>query len=523
MLELLITSSLLILVLCMIRLMLKGKINPRLQYALWLLVVLKLLPVTLLPGISYHPVKSQMSVMNFIAGNQLIDSGTIVNEDTDSDVERKNNHETRSETSTEEPADYMTATQSRFPVRWIWIAGMMIGGIWFTFVNLRFRKYLLDHRRPFEVENCFLKVYVVEGLRTPCISMIHFSNAIYITKEVSENPEQLAHVIKHEYCHYRHRDYIWTWVRCCYLIFYWFDPLVWLAAYLSKKDGELACDSHVIRSMNQQERLSYGKTLVDLAASQQKENVFCLVSGMADNQSTLKERIKQIVRQPKMIVSTAILLLAMIGITIVLTFTSAKEKEEMKEIDIAESGANENDIDSETGSEEMNQPAEGSLDEYKNIFEAIGKMTEKKVGNATINRYNGILEGNYITDMMNSMIEVNSMDDITEDVIKNGASSYYQNLNDGMSGESYHVKFGEFTGVNKYLKIEMTEKDSLRIDYEADVTKDNFTLALLLSDDTILYLKANTNDVYELPRGTSYIIQCGYKASGEFTIGFEEP
>ena len=49
MLEILISSTVLILALTALRFLLRGKINPRLQYALWLLAALRLLlPVSLL-------------------------------------------------------------------------------------------------------------------------------------------------------------------------------------------------------------------------------------------------------------------------------------------------------------------------------------------------------------------------------------------------------------------------------------------------------------------------------------------
>ena len=46
----LITSSLLILVLIVLRYLLRGRISPRLQYALWLLVAVRLLVPLSLPG-----------------------------------------------------------------------------------------------------------------------------------------------------------------------------------------------------------------------------------------------------------------------------------------------------------------------------------------------------------------------------------------------------------------------------------------------------------------------------------------
>ena len=63
--EILVSSTVLILALAALRLLLRGRISPRLQYALWLLVALRLL----LPGTL---MKSPVSVMN-----SLKDKGSI--------------------------------------------------------------------------------------------------------------------------------------------------------------------------------------------------------------------------------------------------------------------------------------------------------------------------------------------------------------------------------------------------------------------------------------------------------------
>ena len=55
----LITSSILILVLIVLRYLLRGRISPQLQYALWLLVALRLLTPISLPG-------TALSVLNFL-------------------------------------------------------------------------------------------------------------------------------------------------------------------------------------------------------------------------------------------------------------------------------------------------------------------------------------------------------------------------------------------------------------------------------------------------------------------------
>ena len=64
MLEILISSTVLILVICGIRVLWKGKINLHFQYALWLLVVIRLFPLGLFIEADIPSVESPISIMN---------------------------------------------------------------------------------------------------------------------------------------------------------------------------------------------------------------------------------------------------------------------------------------------------------------------------------------------------------------------------------------------------------------------------------------------------------------------------
>ena len=66
MLERMVTSSVLILVLCALRVLLRGRVSARVMYALWLLVALRLL----LPA---GLVESPASIMNVVPGAQGVE------------------------------------------------------------------------------------------------------------------------------------------------------------------------------------------------------------------------------------------------------------------------------------------------------------------------------------------------------------------------------------------------------------------------------------------------------------------
>ena len=56
-----------------------------------------------------------------------------------------------------------------------------------------------------------------------------------------------ALVILHEQQHIRRGDHIFRFLAWCALCLHWFNPLVWLAFWLSGRDMESACDEAVLR------------------------------------------------------------------------------------------------------------------------------------------------------------------------------------------------------------------------------------------------------------------------------------
>ena len=57
-------------------------------------------------------------------------------------------------------------------------------------------------------------------------------------------------MLLHELQHYRYKDNISNYLLLLTGIFYWFNPLVWLAARAMKNDREIACDSAVLNILD---------------------------------------------------------------------------------------------------------------------------------------------------------------------------------------------------------------------------------------------------------------------------------
>ena len=182
----------------------------------------------------------------------------------------------------------------------LWGAGAVVMLLCLAGNNLRFAARLRRSRRPLDIPECPLPVYLMEGLSSPCLSGL-FHPAIYLTPEVAANETALRHVLAHEATHYAHKDHIWSALRCTALALHWYNPLVWLAVSLSKADGELACDEGAVRRLGEEERIPYGRTLVDTVAcrSQRPADLLSCSTTMAGGNKTIQQRVALLVKKPE--------------------------------------------------------------------------------------------------------------------------------------------------------------------------------------------------------------------------------
>lgn len=339
--EVLLTSSVLILVLTALRFFFRNSISRRLQYALWLLVGLRLLiPVSLLPA-------SPLSVM---AGAEALSQrweASAVQPPPETAVESADSGGTafgladlpdaQPSTVTDVPAGTnasqtvdaeASAAERTFTwaeiARWVWAAGAVAVLGWLLAVNLRFRQQLWKTRQPVEIDGSPLPVYVTDAIVSPCLFGF-FRPAVYLTPKALEAEDSLRHVLTHELCHYRHGDHVWALLRSALLAIYWFDPLVWLAAALSRADSELACDEAVLRNLGTSERLAYGKTLVDMVAVRRTPTgILCAATTMTSGKRSLKERLGRIVRKPKVAIPAVVAVVLLASVCVACTFSGAQ-------------------------------------------------------------------------------------------------------------------------------------------------------------------------------------------------------
>lgn len=75
------------------------------------------------------------------------------------------------------------------------------------------------------------------------------------------------YIIRHELTHYKRKDFIWMLIQMICVCVHWFNPLVWYAAFLFRRDNECACDAVAVEDFTSEERILYGRLLLNTAAA----------------------------------------------------------------------------------------------------------------------------------------------------------------------------------------------------------------------------------------------------------------
>ena len=337
--EILLTSSVLILALLALRQLFRRTVSRRMQYALWLLVLVRLLvPVNV--GTLAHNVLSAAEPVQTVVEERLDTPVLYVQDGTERrPAQLLPGKESQgeplsppSDAAQSAPADeyytvtptYRTVTLSE-ALTYVWYAGMAGVGAWFLFTNLRFARALRKARTPYRVEGCRYPVYLVSALPSPCLFGV-LRPAVYLNEKALQSPDALRFVLAHEQTHARHLDPLWSLLRGVCLTVYWFDPLVWLAAVLSREDGELACDEGTLRALGADERTAYGKALLALVPVCDKpQNPLLGATTMTSGKRSLKERITRIAENRQAKAAAVFAVVALAALVCAVSFTGAPD------------------------------------------------------------------------------------------------------------------------------------------------------------------------------------------------------
>ena len=220
----------------------------------------------------------------------------------------------------------------------IWLIGFIGLTVWMVRVNRSLYRDLRLKRRKFEgasPEFVTIPIYTVNDLDSPCYFGYYGDEGIYLPSHVTEDEVSLRHSLAHEMGHVLQNDRRWGELRCSLVCMFWTNPLVWLAAVLSKRDAELSCDEIAVGLLGENERYAYGRTLVGLISRQSRiQDLFSAATTMTEGPKAIKQRIQILAKNPKRTVPMVIGFVMLTAVLLACTFTSGMETKN-HEIDLS--------------------------------------------------------------------------------------------------------------------------------------------------------------------------------------------
>ena len=295
-----ILSSLLILLVFILRFIFKDKINIKLQYAIWIIVAVRLLiPFNFQWVVESKTTIPQVNIIDFSLENH-------------GEHYQSNYYHSSVDKSVE---SYISTSNSKSKhqldtlykgIFLIWIIGVISILAVFTMRNISFYKKSIKSMTPYIFSDSSyneaakivglkhrIPVYLSRSLSSPYLMGV-FKPAIVLTDRVIHDSGATKLALIHEMIHYNQRDNLIRLLGNILCAFYWFNPLVWLAAEAARNDAELSCDSRVLEKISSREHYDYCLTLLSVAGNSNQ-----MVAAMSTGGRKMKKRIDMIIKPPK--------------------------------------------------------------------------------------------------------------------------------------------------------------------------------------------------------------------------------
>ena len=259
-------------ILLIVKWVFRNNLSSRMQYNLWLLL-LGLLTVPFMPFrlVSFPQIFSWLSSIRNssashadVVANNVMDTGLSGTTNWMNDFALSVNKDTLSVTG--------------YILLGIWIVGMLAMMILVIKSSLRLRtikKSALplqnsEVRRLYNkclnemkitrnipvYSTAFLKSPIIVGFLKPCIYL-----PIHLISDYHES--DMRYMLLHELQHYRHKDAIANYLMNFAGVLYWFNPFVWFALREMRNDREVACDTSVLKMLEEDDYENYGNTLIN--------------------------------------------------------------------------------------------------------------------------------------------------------------------------------------------------------------------------------------------------------------------
>lgn len=161
----------------------------------------------------------------------------------------------------------------------LWLLGIAVLLIYSFVMLFRLKKQLKD--AVHDTDNIYLSAH----LSTPFVMGV-IRPKIYLPQFLSETEKK--YILLHERTHIHRFDHLFKLVGFFVLCVHWFNPLVWLAFFLSGRDMEMSCDEAVIKKLGNDVKKEYSTSLLSLSTGRRIVGGTPLAFGEGDTKSRIK-------------------------------------------------------------------------------------------------------------------------------------------------------------------------------------------------------------------------------------------
>lgn len=321
-------------VILVIKVLMKNKLNKKYAYLLWMILIIKLVmpfgPESSFSLFNQIPIKinSQVNMNNSSNINEYI---------IDTDYEGHSSKNTSQEAIITQSASIINneSEKSIFinVIPLVWISGAVLTSVSYTVIYLHFMENIRKKENikydylESVLNGCKEKLHIKRKINIVVDDMINSPSLIGIWKIriiipnnlTNLSKEELQHIFLHELCHFKSKD---TWVDNM-LVFlqciHWFNPIIWYLFKQMRNDMEMACDERVLSVLNEKDHNKYGLTMLTVLEKVNYNKKFALGLNMADDKKTIKKRVeliknsKHFLKKKKILTITGLICLLVMG------------------------------------------------------------------------------------------------------------------------------------------------------------------------------------------------------------------
>ena len=300
------------------RFMLKKHLSPAMLYAMWVLMIIRLLmPVTLSAGFSFFVIPAEETTA---VQAESVDLTELLGTPDTANISGQSAPQTAetvpAETSQELTLQNTAAESSEVPaaklqieITWemiliaLWLMGMVVMLMQMGISSVRLKKRLkstrsvpagwqriIDELRTELRLKRRVRVVMIKGFPSPALSTGVHPVVILPEEMLDKDDDAVRFALLHEMTHIRRGDHIVSLLLLLLRAVYWFNPVVWLMEKQMRLDMETACDSRLVRPMNAADKKRYAGTVLSMYADKQVRYVLGMAIGQT--KKTAEQRLR---------------------------------------------------------------------------------------------------------------------------------------------------------------------------------------------------------------------------------------